>query len=308
MIKFSIGLGIIILAIFLGRKSNLSSYSDLDKLEGLGASWTYYLPHFLVILSIGLLLFSLTQPTIGFIEHEKKLRGLEIILTMDFSSSMNGVIMRGGDEKWKLILKSCKAFVKSREGTEDRIGIVAYSTHAYVMCPLTYEKEIVGRFIEAQKENPLSNQTGIGRALQVSIAELTEFNLEEVRNNPDISKKRKGKIIILFSDGRHNTGINPQKVLPLAKKLGIKVYFVRAGKNPKSGVQRLVSETGGESVSVANTKKAKEIFLEISKNEKAMMVEEEKRISREVTTYYIGFALLFFILAIVIREVFFPIP
>jgi Ca-activated chloride channel family protein len=165
-----------------------------------------------------LLAIALARPQVTLDEGRIHKEGIEILLTLDCSTSM-----LAEDFTWEgkrlsrvdVVKNVVKDFVKQRP--DDRIGLVAFGSVAYTLCPLTLDHEWLLKNMERVKAGMLQDGTAIGTALMVSLNRLRE-------------SRAKSKIIILLTDGINNTGaIKPLMAAEAAQALKIKIYTIGAG-------------------------------------------------------------------------------
>ena len=106
-------------------------------------------------------------------------------------------------------------FIRVRHN--DRIGITAFAARAYTVCPLTLDYNWIVNNLNRIQIGMVEDGTAIGSAIVTSLNRLRQ-------------SKAKGKVLILLTDGRNNTGsISPQTAAYAAKALDVKIYTVGAG-------------------------------------------------------------------------------
>ncbi|MHC4183088.1 MAG: vWA domain-containing protein, partial [Planctomycetota bacterium] len=117
----------------------------------------------------------------------------------------------------------------------------------------------------------------------------------------------KNKVIILFTDGIYNVGINPVRPLRLAKRLGIRVYVVSVPASGETGVeheqavertallQKGIESTGGKFFAAEDYEEVRQFYEEINRIEKDEIVAEKVVKKRDLfffpTAISIGFLL-----------------
>ena len=168
------------------------------------------------ILAIALLIIALARPQAGQNKEEIYNQGIDIMLVMDTSSSMQALDFQP-DDRLQAAKKVAKEFVKGR--TYDRIGIVVFSGLAFTQCPLTIDHDAVLNFLDKIEVNMTGvDGTAIGSAIATAASRLK-------------ASTAKSKIIILVTDGRNNMGeIDPISASRASMAMGIKIYTVGAGK------------------------------------------------------------------------------
>ncbi len=147
-------------------------------------------------------------------------QGIDILLAMDTSTSMRALdfdpVDRMGAAK-----ETAKRFIEGR--TADRIGLVVFGGAPLLGCPLTLDYEALFQTL-ADIE---AGMTGVeGTAIGDGIVAAAD-HLRSSRSS--------GKVIILLTDGRNNTGtIDPLTAAKTASALGIKIYTIGTGKRGAS--------------------------------------------------------------------------
>jgi len=141
-------------------------------------------------LYFALFIVALLGPSFGETTREVRSVGKDIMVAVDLSESMNANdIAPTRLEKVKFELKNIvEAF------SADRIGIIIFSSEAFVQTPLTYDQNALFLFIETLHTGLVPNTgTDFGPALGMT--------LEKLENNEGGSIEQKSKVIILISDG-----------------------------------------------------------------------------------------------------------
>lgn len=206
-----------------GAKSSIA-FSSLSILGSLGSKPKLRPGGFsLLLLSLALAasFLALARPQHQETFTARKASGIDILLTLDLSESMNipdfsppgsrRTIPR--IEAAKLVLKP---FIRNRPN--DRMGLVVFSGQPYPVCPLTLDHDWLQQSIERVRINDIIEQgTAIGSAIAASSTRL------EARDS-------KSKIIVLITDGASNSGkLSPKQAAELAAELGIKIYPIAIG-------------------------------------------------------------------------------
>ena len=186
------------------------------------------------------------------LENPKK--GRDLVIALDASGSMSSEI--DGKSKFETVLELTKEFLKKRY--DDNVGFVVFGSFAYPASPITYDLKALEFILDYLEVSIAGNNTAIGEAIKVSV---------------DMLKKSeaKNKVIILFTDGHHNSGsMSPKDAVKEAKKIGAKIYSVGIGKDfDKNLLKKISDESGGKSFAAKNADDLKKIFKEIDKLEKS---------------------------------------
>ncbi len=198
------------------------------------------------------MIISLAQP-ISYTAHtQNKNRGRDLFLALDASGSM---AQRGFDpqdtdrSKFDLLLDQSREFMQKRG--DDNIGIVLFGSFAYIASPLTYDINALKKMLQLFQVGIAGESTAIGDAIVRSIEGLKRG-------------KAKSKMIILITDGKHNSGTHsPKDGVEMAKKEGIKIYSIGIGNKrdfDEQLLKRISEQTGAKSFVAKDLQGLKELF------------------------------------------------
>ena len=210
----------IVLYVWNQRRSGERSVSlrlpSTRSVDGL-TSWRSTLRPFLPLLRVAalvLMIIALARPRLDLSEESVTAEGIDIVLTMDLSTSMGAQDF--DPNRLEVAKRVARDFVSRRE--YDRIGLVAYAGEAYTKAPLTVDKEIIDRFISELEMGEITDGTAIGLGLETAINRLKDSDAVS-------------KIIILLTDGENNAGDRhkPEVAAEIAKQFGIRVYTIGVG-------------------------------------------------------------------------------
>lgn len=210
--------------------------------------------------------------------------GKDIILAIDASGSMNSSGFDDENElsdgkrlsRFELAKIIASEFIKNR--VSDNVGVVIYGDFAFIASPITYEKEIVAEMLDYTNQGMAGQNTAIGEAIAMSVRAF-EYSIA------------KSKVIVLLSDGEHNSGkISPKDALKLAKD--IKIYTIAIGGEGEADealLEMIAQESDGEFFRATSAKELKRIYAEIDR------LESSKIKSRDylLKEYYYEIFLLF---------------
>ncbi len=174
-----------------------------------------------VLLLIAILFLSLAaaKPQLGTHMEMVKREGLDIIIAIDVSRSMEAMDVTPGPisrlDKAKQEIRSIMTPERLRG---DRIGLLAFAGEAFVQCPLTLDYRAARIFLDVIETEiiPVPG-TAIGNAIRKATSAFER-------------KERKHKVLILLTDGEDH-GTDPISAAESARKQGIKVYPIGIG-NP----------------------------------------------------------------------------
>lgn len=166
-----------------------------------------------------LLMVALLGPSFGDSHREVKSVGKDIMICVDLSKSMDAFdIQPTRLEKIKFELKKIvKAF------SSDRVGIVIFSSEAFMQCPLTYDQNALNLFIETMNTSLVpATGTDFGPPLRMAIRKI----LDEDGN--EVASRATSKVIILISDGE-DFGEHTEEAAKDIEKEGIKLFTLGVG-------------------------------------------------------------------------------
>lgn len=239
--------------------------------------WLWLLP----MLAAALMIAGLARPQIGHGGAEVQASGINIVLALDVSGSMQALDFKiDGQPANRIdIVKSVVAkFIEDRPN--DRIGIIAFAGAPYVVSPLTLDHDWLEQNLTRVQTAGVEDGTAIGSAIAASVNRL--------RDTPG-----KSKVVVLLTDGMNNTGkISPVAAAEAARALGVKVYTIAAGVRGEAPVpvkdnfgntqlvmskvdvdedtlKKIAGETGGKFYRATGTDSLKHIYTEINHLEKS---------------------------------------
>lgn len=201
----------------MGRRQRSLAFSSLDLIEGAGLEasvWKRYGRLALRSLVLILIVGGIARPQTGRSESSIRSEGVDIMLVIDTSSSM-----QAQDFKPKNRLNAAKAVVEEfiSKRKNDRIGLVVFSAQAISQCPLTLDYDVLTDLVDRVDFGMLEDGTAIGVALATACNRLKD-------------SAAKSRVAVLLTDGRNNTGmVSPLTAAKVAKSLGIKVYTIGVG-------------------------------------------------------------------------------
>lgn len=173
---------------------------------------------FLSLLGLGLMIVALARPRLGKGSSDIEASGIDIILALDVSGSMEALDFQLEGKpvnRLDVVKKVVGEFIAQRPN--DRIGMVAFAGRPYMVSPLTLDQEFLAKRLTSVKMGQVEDGTAIGSAIASATGHLKDSTA-------------KSRIVILLTDGVNNAGsVNPLTAAEAAKALGIKVYTIGAG-------------------------------------------------------------------------------
>ena len=166
------------------------------------------------LVAVTLLVVGLSRPQSSSIERERMTEGIDIMLVLDISSSMQAVDFK--PNRLEAAKRVAREFILGRP--DDRIGLVVFAGESFVQSPLTVDHDVLVEFTERVRiVEGKYDGTAMGMAIVNAINRLRDSDA-------------KSKVMILLSDGRNNAGeMDPITAAHLAKTLGIRIYTIGAG-------------------------------------------------------------------------------
>jgi len=296
---------------FRRRRRGTIRYSSLAPFKSLPVSVSRFRRHLLMMLRVAaliLLVIALMRPREGTQKTHVNTEGVDIVLTLDVSGSMNAEDFSIGSARRNrlfVVKEVVKDFIEKRPN--DRIGIVVFGGRSYTLCPVTLDHGILLQFLDRAKVGMLEDGTAIGDGLTTSLNRLRKL-------------KSKSKIIILLTDGAENAGkVNAKTASELARSVGVKVYTIGVGsKGPvpfpardvfgrkvyelvqidlDEGLLRIVAErTGGTYYRATDAGRLKDIYAVIDRLEKTKIETNLYTQYRELFSPYV-FCVVILVLA-----------
>jgi len=183
--------------------------------------WLWLLP----ICAGALMIVGLARPQRGHSRTEVTANGIDIVMALDVSGSMQALDFEIDNHRLNRIevVKSVVSkFIEERPN--DRIGLIAFAGAPYLVSPLTLDHDWLQQNLERISIGAGDDGTAIGSAIAASVNRL--------RTTP-----AKSKVVILLTDGMNNTGkISPYSAAEAAKALGVKIYTIGVGVRGKAPI------------------------------------------------------------------------
>ena len=274
-----------LLALWRGRKGRVAAveYSNVEiartvarETRSRPARWTTMLR----LLVATLLIVGLARPQLGKGRTEVQTSGVDLMLALDVSGSMEALDFNLGDQpasRVEVVKSVVSKFIDARPN--DRIGMVAFAGAPYLVSPLTLDHDWLKQNLERVKVGLVEDSTAIGSAIATCVNRL--------RDQPS-----KSKIIVLLTDGMNNAGkVSPQTAAEAARAMGVKVYTIAAGSQGEAPVpvkdqlgnrqvvmakvdvdeetlKKIAEETGGKFFRATDTDSLQNIYASIDRMEK----------------------------------------
>jgi Ca-activated chloride channel family protein len=250
----------------------------------------------------GLLLLACASmdPVLPFAETEVRSHGLDIVIALDLSSSMEEQMARA-KTRLEATKDAIKAFVGSR--IDDRIGLVVFSDNAYVVSPLTFDHRYLVRYIDMVDNQILRGEgmTAIGEGLALS-----NYLLARQAAVPG----RRNKVIVVFTDGENTIGRDPLGALAESDAAGIRVHLVGVDleeeitKKPQvQALLRAVGRYGGRYFNAGTSRELDAASRAIDSIEKGVLVSQTYEHDAPVFQWFALPSLICFAVAFGLRAI-----
>jgi len=268
-----------------------------------------FIPELLLAIVMILILVALARPQKTNEKVEQWTEGIDIMLAVDISQSMQIEDFR--PNRLEAAKNVARDFIKGR--LQDRIGIVVFSGDAFSLAPLTTDYDLLNTYLnDISFEMIESRGTAIGSALAVVTNRMRE-------------SESKSKVCILLSDGDNTAGnIDPITAAELAAAYDIKIYTIIVGQEGMvpfgkdyfgrpNMVENTIDETtmrkiakigSGEFFRVADNEALKNVFNRIDQYEKAEIKETRFKDTADYYYIYLQWAVIFFLLWLLLKSTF----
>lgn len=210
------------------------------------------------VVAVVLLVVAVARPRVGEVEALVPAEGIDIVLTIDISSSMEFARLPDGSNRLEATRDVIRGFIADRE--EDRVGIVAFQRSAVPLAPPSTDYEALDRIVADLRPGLIRDGTAIGEGIGVALNMLRESDAAS-------------RVVILLTDGRHNVdSISPLEAAELARALRVRVYTVAVVQDDLPAGRREVDEellatvaetTGGRYFRAASREDLASIYDEI---------------------------------------------
>ena len=177
--------------------------------------WLWLFP----LLAGALMIAGLARPQRAHSRTEVSANGIDIVLGLDVSGSMQALdflVDNRRVNRIEVVKSVVSKFIEERPS--DRIALIAFAAAPYLVSPLTLDHDWLQQNLERVSTAVAGDDgTAIGSAIAAGVNRLR-------------TTSAKSKVIILLTDGMNNTGkISPIAAAEAAKALGVKIYTIGVG-------------------------------------------------------------------------------
>jgi Ca-activated chloride channel homolog len=248
----------------------------------------------LPILAAALMIVGLARPQRTDSRTEVTARGIDIVLGLDVSGSMQAldfVVNNHRVNRIAVVKSVVSRFIDERPN--DRIGLIAFAAYPYLVSPLTLDHDWLLQNLERINIGISDDGTAIGSAIAAAVNHLR-------------TTTAKSKVVILLTDGVNNSGkISPLAAAEAARAMGVKVYTIGVGVRGKAPIpakdkagrihvimadvpvdeetlQAVASETGGRFYRATDTDSLSKIYEQINRYETSAQAVQKFEHSQEL--------------------------
>ncbi len=232
---------------------------------------------------------------------EERSEGYDLMLAVDTSHSMDAMDFSvGGSQvsRMQVVKGVMSRFVQGRQ--DDRVGLIIFGSRAFVLSPLTLDREAVRHLLEDLVPRIAGDGTAMGDAIGLGVKKL--------RERPPGSR-----VLVLIADGENTAGIIPPPVAAqLAAREGIRIYTIGVGSDRKevpimengrlitrddlgfdeAVMQQIADVTGGAYFRGTDTSALESIYRRIDELEKSKAESRTVLIPHPLYRWPLGLALL----------------
>lgn len=290
----------------LTKKDPSLTFSSTKFFKELPGNYRAYLIWLTPILYIGayvLLVMALARPQLQNSNIERNAEGIDIIISIDISSSMLAEDISPN----RLAAAKSVASDFINERISDRIGINVFARESFTVVPPTLDHDLVKNMLESVNLGMVRDGTAIGMGIATSINRLRDSEAES-------------KVIILLTDGMNNAGeIDPITAGEMAATFGIRIYtlgigtrgtapypvddpvFGRRYQNVEVNIDeemltQVANQTGGNYYRATDLQELIDIYDEIDRLEQSEIEEIIYIDYRELYPWYLGLGILVLLL------------
>jgi Ca-activated chloride channel family protein len=163
-----------------------------------------------IVLALLAIVLALARPQYGRKLRIIQRRGIDIVIALDTSDSMQAEDIK--PNRLQRAKQEISALIDRLRG--DRVALVAFAGEAFVQCPLTSDYEAAKMFLDIIDQS-IEPGTAIRQAIHTGISVFQE-------------KDRKYKAIILITDGEDHHS-DPLEAAQAAAQEGIRIYAIGVG-------------------------------------------------------------------------------
>ena len=254
----------------------------------------------LALLWLGLV-FAMMRPQWLEPHTEERQEGYDLMLAVDASHSMEALdfTVRGRKVTRMQVIKGVMGrFIEGR--TNDRVGLIIFGSQAFVLSPLTLDRQAVRHLLDDLVPRIAGDGTAMGDALGLGVKKL--------RERPEGSR-----VLVLIADGESTAGtIPPTQAAQLAAQEGVRIYAIGVGSDQEEVpimedgqikirtdlgfdediMRRIAQTTGGTYFRATDTNALENIYQQIDELEKSQVETRTVMIPHPLYRWPLSMALI----------------
>jgi Ca-activated chloride channel homolog len=191
--------------------------------------WKLWLPPLLYLLGVICLIGALARPQYGREITTSKEKGVDIILALDTSGSMQAEDFQ--PNRLEAAKRVISEFVSNQKS--NRLGVVVFAGRSFTLLPMTTDYPLVLDAIkDIQDKTVKIDGTAIGDGIANAVYRFKEDNT-------------KSRVLILLTDGENTTGnILPLVAAQVARQKNVKIYTIGMGTSEGVPIPMTDPQTG----------------------------------------------------------------
>lgn len=257
----------------------------LDRVAPRRPGWRRHVPAALFLLVLTALVTGFARPTTTVTVPRER---ATIIVAIDVSPSMQATDV--APNRFESAKDAAKGFIDSLP-PRFNVGLVWFARTAVLAVPPTTDRQAVRNGIDQLQ---LTEATAIGEAVFTSLKAIKNVDAEAETDPPPAR-------IVLLSDGDNTAGRTPEEAATAARRAHVPVstiaygtasgYIINGGKRDpvppdKTTLRELARATGGQAYESTSSAQLREVYADIGSS------IGHRNVEREVTTWFVGIALL----------------
>ena len=266
-----------------------------------------WVPPFVRALSVVLLAIGLSRPLEGRVSTSKETEGIDMVLLLDTSSSMDQREKPRGPRRFDIVRDVVADFATRRmtdeENARDNVALFRFAFYPDLLVPFTLDADaLVGALSSIDVETVQSlDGTAIGQGLTAAVGLLRGSEADS-------------RVAVLLTDGEETVNeVTPMDAAKAALEANVRVYTVYAGprelliRDPFGGVRRqrarvgelpqIAELTGGRFFHAESKKELEEAYAAIEELERTPRSEERFAERYDLYPFFVAPGFLLYLLA-----------
>ncbi len=243
---------------------------------------------------VALLVVAMARPQQGLALTPVPEDGIDIVVALDVSSSMDNLTTREGPTRLQAAREVVTEFVETLEG--NRVALVAFQSRALTLSPLTLDHTAIVKQVRSLRSGLIADGTAIGLGVMESLTLLED-------------SPARSRVIVLLTDGQNNVPeVDPIIAARIAESLGVRVYtigfigeFAIGGVVDTFTLRQIATATGGRFYDARTSEELAAAYAAIGALERSRIGEREFTLYREYAPWVAGVALALLVIDVALR-------